>query len=894
MANIQQELDEIGYGAKFRRGDLHIHSYGERYGSYDVIDTTMTPKAIVDKALEEGLEVISITDHNDIRNAEIAIDYANDKNILVIPGVEFSTTQGHLLVYFPTFKNLDDFFGKIDVSEDRKTCFKGFVECLELAGIYDGFGVAAHIDGPKGFETEIKNYNPDKENIIKHPNLLGLEIVKKDSSKFYTINDTEIERINFLKKRNKELSKEKGYPIAVVMNSDSHSLSRLGRNAADDKKITRFKMDTLTFESLKHAFLDSFSRIRIEEFVPENVPHFYGVRVKGGFLHNQLIKFSPNLTCIIGGRGAGKSTLLESIREASGNQSQSSKIVDSSVWPEEIELVFRDEVGEYHVFQRDIDEETYNKTDQEDGIKCVPIESYTQGRTADLIQHANDKPDVLLEFFDEFIVFEELKEEEEKVRVDLIDKIDLIDHLRNEVNKIEELKGQKKEVERKLEVQAKNKLDELIKLEQNLQKGREFRTDLIEDLNNAITTVRKVLSDKTYFNQIKEQDFDSIEVGKSELDEILNDVQKIEKIIEKAGLKIDSESKEMIKSIKGNLKSWRLEESKILSRIEEKKKELEEKGIRFDLAFIKSLTKQNVKIDKKLTQLRVKKKQYLKELKNERELIKERKQLKNRIYLYRKVWADKINQLLAETVTDYSISIKFNEGKFSEDLIQYLMTEINWYHTKTPKMRAIIETYPPYELLKILRSKDRKEFEKMESPEGGRLFSKTEVDSIVSLSKPHVLNRIKTIKFDDFPRLLVTKEERDESGKKVLRTKNFTNLSLGQQQSILLSILLYSDNKYPLLIDQPEDNLDSEFIYKTIVKNLRRVKEIRQVIIVTHNANIAVLGDAELIIPFKSTSQRAHLIDSGSIDNTETKNITCNILEGSKQAFKKRKEIYGI
>ena len=84
-----------------------------------------------------------------------------------------------------------------------------------------------------------------------------------------------------------------------------------------------------------------------------------------------------------------------------------------------------------------------------------------------------------------------------------------------------------------------------------------------------------------------------------------------------------------------------------------------------------------------------------------------------------------------------------------------------------------------------------------------------------------------------------------------------SQLSLGQQQSILLAILLHSKNNYPLIIDQPEDNLDSEFIYKSIVRNLRRIKEKRQVIIVTHNPNIGVLGDAELIIPLKSTSVKS-------------------------------------
>jgi len=80
-------------GAKFLRADLHIHSYGE-YGSYDVTDISMTPQAIVDTAIDKGLGIISITDHNEINNSNIALTYAKGKNILVIAGIEVSTTQG--------------------------------------------------------------------------------------------------------------------------------------------------------------------------------------------------------------------------------------------------------------------------------------------------------------------------------------------------------------------------------------------------------------------------------------------------------------------------------------------------------------------------------------------------------------------------------------------------------------------------------------------------------------------------------------------------------------------------------------------------------------------------------------------------------------------------------
>ena len=115
---------------------------------------------------------------------------------------------------------------------------------------------------------------------------------------------------------------------------------------------------------------------------------------------------------------------------------------------------------------------------------------------------------------------------------------------------------------------------------------------------------------------------------------------------------------------------------------------------------------------------------------------------------------------------------------------------------------------------------------------------------------------------------------------------------MGQQQSILLTLLLYSKRNCPLIIDQPEDNLDSEFIYKTLVKNLKRIKEHRQVIIATHNANIAILGDSELLLPLKSTNEKTSIVHRGSIDNSKTNKIACNILEGGEVAFKKRQSIY--
>jgi predicted ATPase len=106
--------------------------------------------------------------------------------------------------------------------------------------------------------------------------------------------------------------------------------------------------------------------------------------------------------------------------------------------------------------------------------------------------------------------------------------------------------------------------------------------------------------------------------------------------------------------------------------------------------------------------------------------------------------------------------------------------------------------------------------------------------------------------------------------------------------------MLTSESTAPLIVDQPEDNLDSEFIYKTLVPVIRMAKERRQVIVVTHNANIAVLGDAEQIIVLKATSEHALITSRGSIDEPRTRDEACAILEGSREAFERRARIYGV
>ena len=145
---------------------------------------------------------------------------------------------------------------------------------------------------------------------------------------------------------------------------------------------------------------------------------------------------------------------------------------------------------------------------------------------------------------------------------------------------------------------------------------------------------------------------------------------------------------------------------------------------------------------------------------------------------------------------------------------------------------------------------------------------------------------------------------------------SFVSMSQGKQAFVILKLLLeFSDKTCPILIDQPEDSLDNGAIYKDLVKYLRKKKTERQIIIVTHNPNVVVGADSELIIIAnqhgKDSPNQNHIkfqYKSGSLENTaaliDTKECildkqgirehVCEILEGGKEAFEKRERKYGF
>ena len=111
--------------------------------------------------------------------------------------------------------------------------------------------------------------------------------------------------------------------------------------------------------------------------------------------------------------------------------------------------------------------------------------------------------------------------------------------------------------------------------------------------------------------------------------------------------------------------------------------------------------------------------------------------------------------------------------------------------------------------------------------------------------------------------------------------------SAGQKAAAILAFLL-SHGKEPLIIDQPEDDLDNALIYDLIVKQIHENKNRRQLVIVTHNPNIVVNGDSELVHVLKYEGGQVQIDQQGGLEESSIRESICTIMEGGEDAFDKR------
>ena len=185
----------------------------------------------------------------------------------------------------------------------------------------------------------------------------------------------------------------------------------------------------------------------------------------------------------------------------------------------------------------------------------------------------------------------------------------------------------------------------------------------------------------------------------------------------------------------------------------------------------------------------------------------------------------------------------------------------------------------PEQLAQLIQSSDFDSFEEVTSFGGER--SRKILDSFRESVDPLALE---VIAIED--RIGI---ELDVSSAGQPNFKDASDLSRGQKCTALLPILLARRDS-PLIIDQPEDNLDNHFIFETVVNAVQQLKRRCQMIFITHNANIPVLAEADLVLVMNSDGRVGVVEKSGTVD--ECREQIIDLLEGGREAFRLRSKRY--
>lgn len=887
------EILTLPHGARFYRADMHVHSYG---GSHDVTDTSMTPAKIVETALQHAVHVLAVTDHNEITNVAATLNVAQNTGLMVVPGVELSTPQGHLLAYLPTVQALERFHGQLDIVErgtPNSRCQNAILDCLNHLQLLGGFGILAHVDIQSGFETNHPGASPHKLDVLCHTALLGIELKRASSPISYAEGDPDTGRVQAGRARIERLGLGEKQFLARVLFSDSHTLKMLGHNSAGDKKMTRVKMDTPSFSALRIALEDSDARVRVEDLVPPAVPQILGVRFTGGFLDGQAIHLSPNLNCIIGGRGTGKSTAFEALGCLSATPSSSS-VIDSEVWPNELSLYWRDAAGGEHSLQKLTGEVLTNLDDEGFGPVTFAMESYGQGETTRLGQRAKSDPLALLDFLDRFMDLKAARAAENTARDTLLELQQKIEAAEQKVALIPRYERDLNTTQQQLQASEKANAKEVIQLQRKLAAEREIRGQISEKWREASAIIAgSELKEKLDEIRTVASPAD-LSVGATELQSIAGGAEAFGKQVAVLDAARKQHATTFGTLVDQELRAWKLKDENAKRTIETKRQELDAQGVRLDMVFIQKLAADEANYKKSVDALKTWK-PHLDNLKQQRgKALKERWSARERVATIRVAFAKTASQTLRESLSDLQVSLKFVPNGSAPEAAAQIQEIMGWRTNQVPRAMLLTEVLTLPKLLEALEKKNVDALTALAFEDGTAPFDvRDAADILARLSEPKVRYALERCEVHDKPRLLVTKKI-IRGGKEQHVSRDFSKLSLGQQQSILLTLLLSSDCNDPLIIDQPEDNLDGEFIYSSFVPVLRRAKERRQIIIVTHNANIAVLGDAEQIVVLKARGDAGIITNRGSIDDDETRKEACNILEGARAAFQRRAKIYGV
>jgi ABC-type cobalamin/Fe3+-siderophores transport system ATPase subunit len=952
MRRIEEAAKRI---AKFYKVGFHCHSplshdWGKNKG--DPILNGAEQYLPPDKESEfyhliqkrSGCDMVIITDHMKCRYAERLAKYSSEQSGLVIlPGMEISVRTSpvlgdvrvHVIVimspganpetFAPLLKGISIENERTGKEEVKVNDFTAWVAEIHKLG---GLCIAAHIESSSGVRSEfrqtakniiaLQTFDPvtqqEKQGDIESSltkflfdfGFDAIEIQRKEHNEFYRWYESDGEKRN----------------LATIMGYDAHCIE----DYVKDHRTTMVKMTTPSIEGLRDALKFPETRIRFsDEIVTPPSPQVIGMSISGSqdsFFEDVTTAFSGNLNCIIGPRGSGKSTIVEVFRYVFGYNRTLKELDQANKLSERIKdlqqatlqgtllkIYYKLSNGEIRVLEATYDaKQTYTTKVYDLDGNYISVED---------IERAGEYPLRLYGWSE----IETLGRDTPRQR-SLLDRMipNIAVALDSRQQILDELKDNRHGV-----VTSITKLNQILNKDDNLiYRYNEFKEDFdkinkddVKENFDAIdfANLKKTIYEKLSANTTElKSDIEGIEPVniRSGLEKILNEggdeIQKwwlAEQLDDKRVVQVEQYASSTIKEVIGKLEELEsmlaqkdtLLDTEINNLYSDLREQFSDKPDQQKIADLRSNAKNRLA---SVTALResyletwIKFKQLITTRGN---ILKKMNEVQNQITGIRANKIEEVKEKLNLFTNDkLKIDIHMipsgDREEFRKEIPKFLRARSIRAEQKLTDV--ISSHFTPLEFCQfILRGK----IEEMQSAatdltnnniiklkENCRIHEKHEgADVKVLLESGKVLLDVlglQEIVWDDSESIL-------------LNNKPVNKLSPGQRSSAMLPLIALAE-KSPLIIDQPEDNLDNRLVGDVLVDILAELKESRQIIVCTHNPNIVVSGDAEQVIVLDSESNdKGQLQLSGSIDNNDIVKTVIDIMEGGKEAFKARKRRY--
>ena len=653
-------------------------------------------------------------------------------------------------------------------------------------------------------------------------------------------------------------------------------------------------MSQVSVEGLRQAFLDPESRIRlVTDPIPEGHIELAAMAWEGGFLDGQGVHFNENLNVLIGGRGTGKSTILESIRYVLGLNPLGDEarrahegivrgVLRSGTKISLLVCTHRPARCDYRI-ERTVPNPPLVRNENGDLLDVAPteivprVEVYGQHEIAELTK----SPEKLTRLLDRFAQRDpDLPPRKAELARKLEGSRTKVKELRKEIEAVDDrlarLPGLEETLRRFQQAGLEERLQERSALvrEERVVTSADERLGPFRELLDLLR--RELPIDLTFLSPRALEDLP----GEAILADLRPVFERLNAEMQAASTKIEEALNAAAAGIAKTRSRWEERQQAVLTAYEKILRELQKAHVdgeefirlRKQVEDLRPLAERRKNLVRDLDELE----------RHRRSLLAEWENLLATQYRELERAAKRVNRKLARHVR---VQVAFAGDR--EPLHALLREEVGG------RLAEAIEALRKPEVLSL------KAFAEAWREGAGALTERYAIPR--SAAERLVTAPVETVmRVEELELRTTTRIELNvaaEGQEPVWRVLD--DLSTGQKATaVLLLLLLESDA--PLLIDQPEDDLDNRFVTEGVVPKMKEEKRRRQFIFSTHNANIPVLGDAELILGLRATGEAGQgyaeipIEYMGSIDGKPVRDLVEELLEGGEAAFQMRRLKYGF